>query len=173
MYRPVDQAALTLLSTDAFHSCMFRLNYPMNTCWINNFSSLSSELKKASKRMSCSKRYKIQKKVKILLHGGLEHYDVGGPYGPDQISYFHMTYYIAACFGCWFTLWYSGLGSGTQQKTEKRGEKERSEQTGEEGPWRAEHCSLQRRGPARGRAKEATGLPSCPPLNNFPSMTAF
>lgn len=172
MCRPVEQAALTLLLTDALPPCMFRLNYPLNPSWINYFSSLSSELKKASKRMSCSKRYKIQKKVKILLHSGLGHYDGGGPCGPAQISYFHMTYYIAACSGCWFTLWYSGLGSGTPQKTEKRGEKERSEQTGEERPWRTEHCSLQRRGPARGRAKEATGLLSCPSLNNFASTTA-
>lgn len=31
------------------------------------FYILSSELKKASKRMSCSKRYKIQKKVRVWL----------------------------------------------------------------------------------------------------------
>lgn len=172
MYRPVDQAALTLLLIVALLSCMFRWNYPLNPSWINYFSFLSSELKKASKRMSCSKRYKIQKKVKILLHSCSEHYDGGGPCGPDQIPYFHMTFNVAAYSGCWFTWWYPELGSGTPQKTEKRGEKERSEQTGEEGPRRAEHCSLQRRGPARGRAKEATGLLSCPPLSNFSSMTA-
>lgn len=69
----------------------------------------------------------------------------------------------------YFTFRSPGLGSGTQQKVEKRGEKERSEQTGEEGPRRAQHCSLQRRGPARGRAKEAAGLLPDPLLTNLSS----
>lgn len=121
--------------------------------------SLSLELRKASKRMSCSKRYKIQKKVRLFLYNSLQPYYGRGPFGPDQLRCsFIWLHWWSHTPRRYFTFRSPGLGSGTQQKTEKRGEKERSEQTGEEGPWRAQHCSLQRRGPERGRAKKATGL---------------